>query len=202
VQTAEWDIMFTSFSHGGRYRVTGVNHDGRAVISVIETASGKPVALPTIPNGGVGGVTFARSETKLAFYVNADRAPSDLHVLQLGSPGTPLKLTSSLSPDIDPADLVDTEVVRFKARDGMTIPNILWKPHQATAANKAPALVFVHGGPGGQTGSGYNGMIQYYVNHGYVVLGINNRGSSGYATARRSSRPTTESTARNPCGTA
>jgi dipeptidyl aminopeptidase/acylaminoacyl peptidase len=23
-------------------------------------------------------------------------------------------------------------------------------------------------------------MIQYYVNHGYVILGINNRGSSGY----------------------
>jgi hypothetical protein len=28
----------------------------------------------------------------------------------------------------------------------MTIPNILWKPHQATLAAKAPALVFVHGG--------------------------------------------------------
>jgi dipeptidyl aminopeptidase/acylaminoacyl peptidase len=180
VQAAEWDITFTSFSHAGRYRVTGVNRDGRAVITVIETASGKPVALPAIPNGGVGGVTFARSETKLAFYVNADRSPSDLHVLPLGSSGTPLKLSSSLSPDIDPADLVDTEVVRFKARDGMTIPNILWKPHQATATTRAPALVLVHGGPGGQTASGYSGMVQYYVNHGYVVLGINNRGSSGY----------------------
>jgi dipeptidyl aminopeptidase/acylaminoacyl peptidase len=40
--------------------------------------------------------------------------------------------------------------------------------------------VLVHGGPGGQTVSGYNAMAQYYANHGYVVLGINNRGSSGY----------------------
>ena len=62
----------------------------------------------------------------------------------------------------------------------MTIPNILWKPHQATAANKAPALVWVHGGPGGQTTAGYSAVIQYLANHGYVVLGINNRGSSGY----------------------
>ena len=173
VEKADWDVAFTSFSHNGRYRVTGVNKDGRAVITVVETASGKPVALPAIPNGGVGGVSIARSESKLAFYVNGDRSPNDLHVLQLGTNSAPAKLTSSLSPDIDPADLVDTQVVRFKARDGVTIPNILWKPHQATPAAKAPALVFVHGGPGGQTTSGYSAIVQYYVNHGYVILGIN-----------------------------
>jgi len=180
VEKADWDVTFTSFSHNGRYRVTGVNKDGRAVITVVETASGKPVTLPAIPNGGVGGVSIARSESKLAFYVNGDRSPNDLHVLQLGADGAPVKLTSSLSPDLDAADLVDTQVVRFKARDGLTIPNILWKPHQATPTAKAPALVFVHGGPGGQTTSGYSAIVQYYVNHGYVVLGINNRGSSGY----------------------
>jgi dipeptidyl aminopeptidase/acylaminoacyl peptidase len=180
VQSADWDIMFTSFSHGGRYRVTGINEDGRPSISVVDTASGKPVALPTIPNGGVSGVSIARSETKLAFYLNGDRSPNDLHVLQLGSSANPVKLTSSLNPEIDPADLVDTQVVRFTARDGLVIPNIFWKPHQATPTSKAPAIVLVHGGPGGQTGRGYNAMVQYYVNHGYVILGINNRGSSGY----------------------
>ena len=178
VEKADWDITFTSFSHDGRYRVTGVNRDGRAVITVVEAASGKPVQLPAIPNGGVGGVTFARSESRMAFYVNGDRSPNDLHVMALGAGAKPVKLTSSLSPQIDPADLVDTQVVRFKARDGVTIPNILWKPHQATPADKVPALVFVHGGPGGQTTSGYSALVQYYVNHGYVVLGINNRGSS------------------------
>jgi dipeptidyl aminopeptidase/acylaminoacyl peptidase len=180
VQKADWDIFSTAFSQTGRYRVTGLNQDGRATISVIETATGKPVPLPVIPNGAVSRVTIAASETKLAFYVDADRSPSDLHVLQLGSAAKPVKLTSSLNPEIDPADLVDTQVVRFKARDGMTIPNILWKPHQATAESKAPALVLVHGGPGGQTGAGYYAMAQYYANHGYVILGINNRGSSGY----------------------
>ena len=180
VQKAHWDITFVNFSHRGKYRVSGINQDGRTVTDVVETATGRRIALPEVRNGSVTGVAFARSESKMAFYVNADRSPNDLHVLALDAPGPPTKLTSSLSPDIDPSDLVDTEVVRFKARDGMMIPNILWKPHQATAANKAPALVFVHGGPGGQTTAGYSAMIQYYVNHGYVILGINNRGSSGY----------------------
>src|SRR5207302_11394963 len=50
----------------------------------------------------------------------------------------------------------------------------------ASANNKVPALVWVHGGPGGQTRTGYTGLMQYFANHGYVVLGVNNRGSSGY----------------------
>jgi dipeptidyl aminopeptidase/acylaminoacyl peptidase len=179
VQKANWDIAYTSFSEKGRYRVTGINEDGRIAIQVVEAATGKPVTLPAIPNGGITGVAISRSEARLAFYVNGDRSPNDLYVMDFGA-AKPTKLTTSLNPEIDQADLVDTQVVRFKARDAMEIPNILWKPHQATPARKAPALVWVHGGPGGQTTRGYSSVIQYLVNHGYVVLGINNRGSSGY----------------------
>ena len=66
---------------------------------------------------------------------------------------------------------------------------------------KVPAVVFVHGGPGGQTTRGYNALIQYLVNHGYAVLGINNRGSSGYGKTLLPP-PTTASTAASRCGTA
>jgi dipeptidyl aminopeptidase/acylaminoacyl peptidase len=90
------------------------------------------------------------------------------------------RLTNSMNPEIDAQDLVDSQVVRFKSFDGMVIPSIFYKPHSATPQRKAPALVWVHGGPGGQTTKGYSAVIQYLVNHGYVVLGINNRGSSGY----------------------
>jgi dipeptidyl aminopeptidase/acylaminoacyl peptidase len=179
VLKAEWDVVYATFSRTGRYRVTAINEEGRPRLSLVDAASGKPVALPSIPNGGISSVEFAGSDSKLAFYVNGDRSPNNLYVLDLSS-GKPSKLTDSLSPDIDPQDLVDTQTVRFKARDGMTIPNVLWKPHQATAERKAPAIVWVHGGPGGQTTPGYSAQIQYLVNHGYVVLGINNRGSSGY----------------------
>ena len=89
-------------------------------------------------------------------------------------------MTDSLSKEIDPEDLVESRVVRFKSSDGLSIPSIFYKPHQASPENKVPALVWVHGGPGGQTRKGYSAFIQYLVNHGYAVLGINNRGSSGY----------------------
>jgi dipeptidyl aminopeptidase/acylaminoacyl peptidase len=179
VLDAPWDVVSAVLSHNGKYRATIVNEDARPVVSVIDAITGGAVQLPTIPNAGVAGVVFSRSEMKLALYAHGDRSPNNLYVLDLRTKKL-AKLTDSLSPQIDRADLADAQVLRFKARDGMTIPNILWKPHQASAATKAPALVWVHGGPGGQTVPAYNAIVQYLVNHGYVVLGINNRGSSGY----------------------
>jgi dipeptidyl aminopeptidase/acylaminoacyl peptidase len=92
----------------------------------------------------------------------------------------PVRLTRRLSKRIDENDLVTPEIVRFDSYDGMTIPGILYKPLTASKDAKVPALVYVHGGPGGQTRAAYNPLIQYLVNHGYAVYGINNRGSSGY----------------------
>ncbi len=179
VEKADWDIVGHGFSHTGKYRATIVNKDARPEVRMYETATNRLMPLPAIPNGGITTIKIARSEKKAALYVNGDRSPNNLYVLDLATKKL-AKLTESLSPDIDANDLVDAEVVRFKARDGMTIPNILFKPHQASASSKAPALVLVHGGPGGQTTPAYNALSQYLVNHGYVVLGINNRGSSGY----------------------
>src|SRR3546814_14707166 len=64
--------------------------------------------------------------------------------------------------------------------DDREIPAIQYRPKGASASNKGPALVWVHGGPGGQSRTGYSATIQHLVNHGYAVLAANNRGSSGY----------------------
>ena len=179
VEKADWDIQAAEFSQNGKYRATIINRDARPQAIIYETATGRPVPVPPIPNAGISSLTFARSEKKAAVYVNGDRSPNDLYVFDFAT-RTFAKLTSSLNPDINADDLVDAQIVRFTARDGMTIPNVLMKPQQASAANRVPALVWVHGGPGGQTTPAYSGFMQYLVNHGYVVLGINNRGSSGY----------------------
>lgn len=179
VRSDTWDIFDVSFSHNGKYRIDMTNVDGATRVEVLDTATGAPIKLPSMPAGEIRNVRVSRSESRMAFYVNGDRQPNDLYTLAFDQ-AEPTRLTNSLSPKIDAADLVDSKVVRFKARDGMEIPNILWKPHQATATNKAPALLMVHGGPGGQTTRAYSYVAQYLANHGYVVLGINNRGSSGY----------------------
>ena len=85
-----------------------------------------------------------------------------------------------MNPELNADHLVAAEVVRFSSFDGLEIPAIYYKPLQASKRNKVPALVWVHGGPGGQTRVGYYSLIQYLVNQGYAILAVNNRGSSGY----------------------
>ena len=185
-ERADWNVISTYFSRNGRFRVTAINQDGSVVVRIVEIMAGegtqeveKPLALPALPEGEIRGVVFSQSGARMAFYVNGDRSPDNLFVHDFNT-GQFQQLTQSLSKEIDPLDLVEAQVVRFRSFDGMIIPSIYYKPHEASAANKVPAIIYVHGGPGGQTMRGYNAQIQYLVNHGYAVLGINNRGSSGY----------------------
>ena len=175
----DWDVRFYSFSRDGRYLVTGVNADARTEIRVFDAATGAELDLPNFPGGDIRGVTFEPDSERVAFYVNGDTSPSNLVLLNLATDRYE-ELTDTLSPDIDADDLVEAEVVRYPSFDGLDIPALLYRPHQASAANPLPALVWVHGGPGGQSRKGYSPTIQHLVNNGYAILAVNNRGSSGY----------------------
>jgi dipeptidyl aminopeptidase/acylaminoacyl peptidase len=179
VEKAPWDVSNTYYSRNGKYRVVTINQDARTKIKIYNAATGKLVPLPKLPNGDITGVNISPSEKLMAFYLNGDRSPSDLHVYNFATRKV-TKLTNSLNPQINAGDLVDSEVIRYKSFDGIEIPSILYKPHAASATNKVPALLLIHGGPGGQTRTGYSAVAQYLANHGYVILGVNNRGSSGY----------------------
>ena len=178
-EKAAWDLMGAWYSRNGQYRLSSVNQDGSTVLRIVDAKTGKPLPLPKLPGGEMRGAVFSDSGKLLAFYINGDRSPNNLYVYDLKTKKAN-KLTESLNKEINPDDLVEAEVVRFKSFDGTVIPSIYYKPKGASLTSKVPAVVFVHGGPGGQTRRGYSAQIQYLVNNGYAVLGINNRGSSGY----------------------
>lgn len=172
-----WDVAYAYFSRDGHFRVTGVNVDGSIAVTVRK--DGQALPLPKLPGGEIRNVVFSDDGRQMAFYLNGDRAPNNLFVHDFARSKT-TQLTQSLPKDINPNDLVEGRVVRFKSFDGMVIPSVYYEPKGASPRNKVPALVWVHGGPGGQTMRGYSALMQYFANHGYAVLGINNRGSSGY----------------------
>lgn len=179
VMQAQWDVMFVAHSRSGRYRVVAVNDDGSTDLIIIDQNTNLPVTLSGAPSGDLGQVRFNRDESQIAFTVASDTSPSDVFVADLAT-GEARRLTHSLNPAIDENVLVEATVVRYPSFDGLEIPGILYRPRNSSAANPAPALVFVHGGPGGQSRRGYSAMVQHLVNHGYAVFAANNRGSSGY----------------------
>ena len=180
IEKAPWgDIMYTAFSRNGRYRVTAINEDARTKIRIYDEVTGALLLLPQLPDANITGFNISPSERLFCFYLNDDRSPGNLYVYNLQTTRL-TKLTESLNPEINAADLVNSQLIRYKSFDGLEIPSILYKPKIASAQRKAPALLLIHGGPGGQTRVGYSALTQFLVNHGYVVLGVNNRGSSGY----------------------
>jgi dipeptidyl aminopeptidase/acylaminoacyl peptidase len=176
---ASWDVAFVEFSEHGRYRVSATNEDAKTVLRVVDTTTGKDVVLPALPSADVTSTLFSRDETKMGFLLTSDRTPRALWVVDVAG-GTPRQLTHALNAVVDPNDLVDSQVVRYASQDGLQIPAILYRPKDASATHKVPAVVLVHGGPGGQSRRGYSELVQHLVNHGYAILAVNNRGSSGY----------------------
>jgi dipeptidyl aminopeptidase/acylaminoacyl peptidase len=179
IYSANWDVAGMSISFNEKYRVVYVNEDGASVIHLFDHQTGKELEFPKIEDGSIQSVNISRSEKKMRLAVGSSKAPSNIYVYDFETKDLK-KITNTLNPEINEADLVSATVVRYKSFDGLEIPAIYYKPHQATRKNKVPAIIFVHGGPGGQAGQYYFSLTQYLVNHGYAVMDVNNRGSSGY----------------------
>ena len=174
-----WDVMYSYSSKNEKYRIIGINEDGKNSIQVIDSNSNKPIEFPSFENADITGVSFSESEQKIRLSVGSSKMPNDLFVYDMETKSL-VKLTNSLNKEIDPKSLVKAEVVRYQSFDGLEVPAIYYKPLIASTQNKVPAMVWVHGGPGGQSRMNFNPLIQYLTNSGYAILAVNNRGSSGY----------------------
>ncbi|OBQ51948.1 S9 family peptidase [Tamlana sp. s12] len=174
-----WDISGISFTSKGTYMVVYVNEDGKNAVEVLDSKTMKPIDLPDFKDSSITEIRFSKDEKWMRMFVGGSNTPSDLYTYNLETKEQH-KLTNVLNDAINIDDLVTAKVIRYKSFDGTEIPAIYYLPHQASKNNQVPAMVWVHGGPGGQSRQQFLPLIQYLVNHGYAILAVNNRGSSGY----------------------
>lgn len=175
----DWDIAGAGFTDHGTYMIVYINNDGKNDIEVYETATNKLIELPDFGTQSISSVGFSDDENWMRMYVGGSNTPSDLYTYNFETKEKH-QITNVLNDEIHAEDLVTAKVIRYKSFDGLEIPAIYYLPHQSSEDSKVPAMVWVHGGPGGQSRQGFNSFLQYMVNHGYAVLAVNNRGSSGY----------------------
>lgn len=100
------------------------------------------------------------------------------------------KLTSiTTESDYPVNELVEPEQVIMTASDGITFHGQLFLPKQLGKNEKAPAVLFFHGGSRRQMMLGFHhrgyyhymyAMNQYLASKGYVVLSVNYRSGIGY----------------------
>ncbi len=108
----------------------------------------------------------------------SDRNPGDVYLLEGGT----LKMEKLFSyrPWVKPGEMAATRWVRYRSRDGLTIPALLTVP-KGSEGKRVPLVVEIHGGPNvAATRWGYNALVQFLASRGYAVLQPQFRGTNGF----------------------
>ena len=113
----------------------------------------------------------------------ADSSATEIYALENGKLR---KLTAHNDALLAELQLGAVEDISFQSKDGTEIHGLMVKPPSYEAGKKFPTLVWIHGGPNMQDDHAllfdlYPLQLerQFFAAHGYVVLAINYRGSSG-----------------------
>jgi dipeptidyl aminopeptidase/acylaminoacyl peptidase len=178
LETPEWDISAVDASRDGRILAWVVNEDGYSRLHVRDQSSGQMLDLPPIPAGVIDVLRVSPDGRLLGFLLNQPQHPTEVFILDLTVMAL-TQLTSSLVGDIDPADLIQPELVRFPTHDDRQIPAFLYQPR---GSGPFPVVLSIHGGPEAQElpDDAYSGLYQYWASRGIGVLAPNVRGSTGY----------------------
>lgn len=133
--------------------------------------------IDQIGEGNYGLSSMTRDEQVWVVSVSRDVDPGSVYIYDCKKDKA--ELLYRQRPDLPSEHLAKMKPVRYKARDGLTIPAYLTLPKGIPAKN-LPVVIYVHGGPWARDGWGYSSMAQFLANRGYAVFMLNFRGSSGY----------------------
>jgi dipeptidyl-peptidase-4 len=78
------------------------------------------------------------------------------------------------------------EIFSFTASDGQRLDGQMFKPVDFDSTRRYPVIFAIYGGPGSQQvydAFNSSGLNQWYAEEGYIVVGLNNRGSNNYGSA-------------------
>ncbi len=111
------------------------------------------------------------------------QAPGDIVAFDLRRPAEMRQLTAVNANVLHGVELGEVEEIWYPSLDGFRIQGWVIKPPDFDPTRKYPLMLTIHGGPHAMYDAGFNFAWQEHAAHGYVVLYLNPRGSSGYGSA-------------------
>ena len=167
----------------------------RAVRSPIYSADGKlsylvdddrnqyPAEVELTGDGEKRGLTqqgvviawdAAAGHTAVLYTNDAD--PGEIYAFENGGLRKLTTHNDALKAELN---LVSTEDIEFKSKDGTDVHGLLTKPADFKDGSPVPMVLFIHGGPNGQDSHTFDFLRQWLATKGYAELNVNYRGSSG-----------------------
>jgi len=153
--------------------------NGMQDLRVVSAAGGAPrvVAAPT-GMGMIDNAEWSPDGTRIAYTMQTPVDPADLFVIPVAG-GAAKRLTQSAGPAYITQALIRPKKISYKTPDGFTVNAYLYEP-VLPAGQKAPGILYIHGGPTSSFNDTYQSEVQFLAMRGYAVLLPNIRGSSGY----------------------
>ncbi len=178
----KWDVETYETSEDGRLLAYAVNEEGFSRLFLHDRASGRTTPIAGLPRGVLTGVGFSPDRRRLAIGLSTATSAGDVWDYELGTAKL-TRWTRSELGELDPAQLAEPELIRFKSFDDLSVPAFVYRPKGARPGTRTPVIIDIHGGPEAQTRPGWNSGAQYFANTlGATVILPNVRGSDGYGT--------------------
>lgn len=146
---------------------------------VADVASGAVKQLTT--RGSSIGITEISKDGKTVVgTMSSPDHPTEIYVTRMDFAS--LKALTNHNAWLNDYSLAQSEVVKWKSKDGTEVEGVLTKPVGYTSG-KVPFLLNPHGGPTGASINNWNGTVQVLAANGFAVLQPNFRGSTGKSLA-------------------
>ncbi|MES2179722.1 MAG: prolyl oligopeptidase family serine peptidase [Gemmatimonadota bacterium] len=185
--TGKWEVLSAELAPDKKefYLTTSEPSSNEKQFYRMNVATGARTRMTTASGGHA--VVVSPDGKSIADVYSFTNQPPDLF-LQANAPNaTPARLTTSPSAEWLKGPWIAPEIVQIPASDGINVPAHIYRPQDMGAQPNGAAVIFVHG-------AGYLHNVgnfwseypreymfnQYLAKHGYVVLDVDYRASSGY----------------------
>lgn len=170
-----WDVEELKKAPHEEYLALTVNEGGISRLWLYHTNTNVKEQISDIPEGVIESISWLNSD-EFIFTVKAPTIPGDIWKYTLSSKELK-RLTFFSQSRVISENGQNPDICTFHSFDELDVPYFFY--HKGNTKNK-PTVIYVHGGPEGQSKVDFNPVIQYLVHQGFAVAVPNVRGSNGY----------------------
>jgi dipeptidyl aminopeptidase/acylaminoacyl peptidase len=163
--------------------------DGRSIYFLVEEGGNSHLARIPATGGAVERVVTGELDVqgfdvgKNGEIVVLESRPDQPSEISVVTGGALRRISHTNDAFLKGITLGPVERFKAKSRDGTMIDVFLVRPPGTQLKAKRPAILLIHGGPNGQYSTAFDEEWQMLAARGYVVIGPNPRGSTGYGQA-------------------
>jgi dipeptidyl aminopeptidase/acylaminoacyl peptidase len=185
ITDTQWDASSGDFAPDGRQFTYSINHDGQTdmYLQTVGQTNAQRLDFPPGQTFAAASPTaFSPDGTRLLISHEDSQRVNDLWIYDLKTRGA-RQLTQSAIASLSPSSVPPSQIVHYKSFDGQIISAYLWMPFNLKRDGSNPAIVLPHGGPTAQLRNAFDAKAAALASRGYICIGPNVRGSSGYGMA-------------------